>query len=253
MPRSSRYLLEGYTYHLTHRCHDRRFLLKFAEEREQYREWLRIAIKRHEVSVYGYCVTSNHVHIVAHAHNRDAIARMMQLPSSTVARHLNRRKGHEGAVWEHPYQCTMIQDGQHLLNCLRYVDLNMVRTGKVEHPKDWRWCSYDELIGKRKRYCLIDTQRLLQSLGIEDVKTFRTLYAEGIERQIADQALQRESFWTESLAVGSFEYIEQIKKEQWQRTVYEEDTVQLADQTRACVVKEPRYAYGPDFDTKSSI
>ena len=92
MPRASRYLLDGYTYHLTHRCHDRRFLLKFREEREEYREWLRTAINRHGVSVYAYCITSNHVHVVAHAHDRDAIAEMMHLPSSAVARHLNRRK-----------------------------------------------------------------------------------------------------------------------------------------------------------------
>jgi len=32
MPRASRYLRSGYTYHLTHRCHDRRFLLKFVRE-----------------------------------------------------------------------------------------------------------------------------------------------------------------------------------------------------------------------------
>ncbi len=66
---------EGYTCHLTHRCHDRRFLLKFTEEREAYREWLRTAINRFGVSVYAYCVTSNHV--VAHAHARNAIAKMM--------------------------------------------------------------------------------------------------------------------------------------------------------------------------------
>ncbi|RPJ59179.1 MAG: hypothetical protein EHM23_15020 [Acidobacteria bacterium] len=29
MPRSNRYILPGYIYHVTHRCHDRRFLLKF--------------------------------------------------------------------------------------------------------------------------------------------------------------------------------------------------------------------------------
>ena len=89
-------------------------------------------------------------------HDRDAIAQMMHLPSGAVARHLNRRKEHEGSVWEHPYQCTMIEDGKHLLNCLRYVDMNMVRAGIVEHPRDWRWCGYDELVGIRKRYRLID-------------------------------------------------------------------------------------------------
>jgi putative transposase len=75
MPRASRYLLEGYTYHLAHRCHDRHFLLKFSEEREEYREWLRTAINRHGVSVYAYCITSNHAHVVAHGMTEKRLAR----------------------------------------------------------------------------------------------------------------------------------------------------------------------------------
>ena len=30
MPRANRYILPGHAYHVTHRCHDRSFLLKFA-------------------------------------------------------------------------------------------------------------------------------------------------------------------------------------------------------------------------------
>jgi putative transposase len=45
--------------------------------------------------------------------------------------------------------------GQHLLNCLCSVDLNMVRAGVVSHPQEWRWCEYDELAGSRQRYRLV--------------------------------------------------------------------------------------------------
>jgi REP element-mobilizing transposase RayT len=79
MPRASRYLVAGYNYHLTHRCHDRRFLLKFAKEREAYREWLRIGAQRYGVPVYGYCITSNHVHVIVHATDPLAIGKLMQL------------------------------------------------------------------------------------------------------------------------------------------------------------------------------
>jgi len=146
MPRASRYLREGCTFHLTHRCHNRRFLLKFARDRDVCREWLRVAIKRYGVPVYGYCLTSNHVHLVVHGDDCERVGLLMYLAAGAFAQHLNRRKGFEGSVWEHPYQCTIIQDGQHLLRCLRYVDLNMVRAGVVTHPAQWRWCGYDELI-----------------------------------------------------------------------------------------------------------
>ena len=90
---------------------------------------------------------------------------MMALASGATAQAYHRRKGGEGSVWEHPYQCTRVENGRHLLNCLRYVDLNMVRAGVVSHPREWRWCGYDELTGTRKWYRIIDRDCLLHGHG----------------------------------------------------------------------------------------
>ncbi len=132
MPRASDYLVEGYTYHLTHRCQERRFLLRARRDRDAYRRWLRDGIKRYRVPVYGYCITHNHVHLVVEALDRVAVSRLMQLAAGATAKNFNLRAGRVNAMWEHPYRCTIIQDGRHLLNCLRYVDLNMV--GSFQHP-----------------------------------------------------------------------------------------------------------------------
>lgn len=203
-------MLKGYTYHLTHRCHNRTFLLRFARDREAYREWLREGVKRHRVPVYGYCVTSNHVHLVVHAESTEAVSALMHLAAGSTAKQYNLRKGHLGSLWEHPYQCTIIEDGRHLLNCLCYVDLNMVRAGVVGHPREWRWCGFDELTGGRKRYGLIDEERLLESLGMTGLGEFRKMYADAIERRISKGALSREPHWTESLAVGSEAFVEDV-------------------------------------------
>ena len=70
---------------------------------------------------------------------------------------------------------TISDHGQHLIRCLRYVDLNMVRAGVVEHPSQWRWCGYDELTGKRTRYCLLDFDRLLESLDVANLADYPRL------------------------------------------------------------------------------
>lgn len=44
----------GHIYHVTHRCHDKSFLLKFARDRNDYRERLRKALEHYDVSVLGY-------------------------------------------------------------------------------------------------------------------------------------------------------------------------------------------------------
>lgn len=252
MPRASRYLREGYTYHLTHRCHDRRFQLRFKHERKAYREWLRVGAKRYGVAVFGYCITSNHTHVVVHVDDRKAVARMMQLAAGSVGQALNIRKGHEGSVWEHPYQCTMVEDGQHLLNCLRYVDMNMVRSGVVEHPEQWRWCGYDELTGQRQRYRIIDIERLLQSLDIPDAASLERLHREGVTAQVERGELSRRPYWTEAVAVGEKEFVAQAEKKNSYRRRFTQYSVTEAGQPSAWAIKEGSSSYMADSETEST-
>ncbi|TFH14068.1 MAG: hypothetical protein E4H02_10605 [Lentisphaerales bacterium] len=60
MPRANRYILTGYVYHLTHRCHNRSFLFRFARDRTEYRRRLREAVKEFRISLLTYNITSNH-------------------------------------------------------------------------------------------------------------------------------------------------------------------------------------------------
>lgn len=64
MPRAHRYFLPGQVWHLTHRCHEKTFLLKFARDRQRYLRWLFEAKKRFGLCVLDYMVTSNHVHLL---------------------------------------------------------------------------------------------------------------------------------------------------------------------------------------------
>ena len=243
MPRASRYLQAGYTYHLTHRCHARRFLLKFVRDRDAYRKWLHAAVKRYSVDVYGFCVTSNHVHLIVHVNDTERIGRMMGLVAGSFAQQLNRRKRHDGSVWEHPYQCTIIQDGRHLLDCLGYVSLNMVRAGAVVHPADWRWCSHDELMGQRLRYRILNIDRLLESLGMDSLADLQSAYADGIDEKLRRRALSREAQWTEALAVGDRVFVESAARSFGQRNKFEySETDSAAD---AWAVREETAPYSP--------
>ena len=104
----------------------------------------------------------------------------------------------------------MIEDGEHLWNCIQYVDLNMVRAGVVSHPRDWPWCGYQELIGERMGYRMLDMDRLLELLGMLDLRSFRTEYQERILRTIEAKRLNRMKCWMESIAVGGKEYVTKI-------------------------------------------
>ncbi len=243
MPRASDYLLEGYTYHLTQRCHNREFLLRLAKDRDVYREWLRQGVRRHGVSIYGFCITSNLVHVLVHADRVEDVSSLMHLASGATAKRYNLRKGRTGSMWQHPYQCTIVEDGARLINCLACIDMNMVRAGVVLHPREWKWCGYDELVGSRRRYRILDIERLLERLDISSEAELRRYYTEAIDERVKAERLQRESHWTDSLAVGSEEFIRGTKEKYTRRWIF--DLGRLPEPgTDTWTIREAPHPYG---------
>jgi putative transposase len=160
MPRANRYFLPGYVWHITHRCHQRQFLLKFGRDRCRYLHWLFKAKKRFGLCVLDYMVTSNHIHLLVKDTGQDVIAQSMQLIAGRTAQEYNERKGRHGAFWEDRYHATAIEANEHLYRCLVYIDLNMVRAGVVNHPERWKESGFKEIQKPPKRYAIIDLQSL---------------------------------------------------------------------------------------------
>lgn len=213
MPRGKRYIVAGHTYHVTHRCHNRAFLLKFKRDRTRYRELLRRRLAEQRISLFSYCITSNHVHLLLRpdpADGPDTLSRLMQGLEGDFAQEFNRRKGRKNAFWGDRYHATMIDSGEYLWKCLLYIDLNMVRAGVVNHPREWEWTAYHELTGARQRYRLIDMSTLLAQAGAGSESSFRANYAAAIDEALARRANEREGCWTESLAVGSEPFVANV-------------------------------------------
>ena len=135
MPRANRYILPGRTYHLTHRCHNRSFLFRFAKDRTEYCRRLRWAVREFRVSLLAYTITSNHTHLLARAAQAETISAFMQKLEGEFAEYYNMRKRRSGAFWGGRFHSTMIDNGEYLWDCMRYIDLNMVRAGVVEHSR----------------------------------------------------------------------------------------------------------------------
>ena len=212
MPRAHRYYVPGHVWHITHRCHQKEFFLKFAKDRKRWIQWLYEAKKRFGLSVLNYVVTSSHIHLLVTDRGEGEIARSMQLVAGRVAQEYNLRKNRKGAFWEDRYHATSVATDEHLLRCLLYIDFNMVRAGVVQHPKEWPEGGYAELQSPKQRYGVIDHAALMDLLGIDDCEKLKAA-----RKQWADDALkggcsiEREPCWTESLAVGSLDFVKGVQ------------------------------------------
>lgn len=212
MPRANCYIVAGNVYHLTHRCHDRAFLLRFARDRDGYRGRLREAVLSVDASLLTYNITRNHVHLLVYAQQTDQVGKLMQEAAGRLASDYNRRKRRSGAFWEGRYQATMVGSGEYLWECLKYIELNMVRCGVVEHPADWAWSGYGELMGWKKRNRLLDVGKLLWLLRCGEVAELRTHRDAALSEAILNGWLERQAKWTQAIAVGDRAFIQAMEE-----------------------------------------
>lgn len=207
MPRAHRTFQPGLVWHITHRCHDKAFLLKFERDRRRWKQWLFQARKRYGLSILNYIATSNHVHLLVRDTGDGAIARSMQLAAGRVAQEYNRRKSRKGAFWEDRYFATAVATDRHLIQCLVYIDLNMVRAGVVDHPSQWAVSGYSDIQRPPHRYRVIDYAALCQLTNQSGLGTLSLRHHEWVEDALSKGPCTRDPKWTEELAVGSEEYV----------------------------------------------
>ena len=79
MPRANRHHIPGQVWHITHRCHKKEFLLKFARDRKRWLQWLFEAKKRFALDVLNFTVTSNHIHLLVVDGEDEVIPKSLQL------------------------------------------------------------------------------------------------------------------------------------------------------------------------------
>jgi len=168
MARAKRHYISGQIWHITHRCHKREFLLQFAKDRRRWLQWLFEAKKRYGLPILNYAVTSNHIHLLVVGNgDRDVIPNSIKLIAGRTGQEYNQRKNRKGAFWEDRYHATAVENGEHLFKCLVYIDLNMVRTGVVQHPSEWPFGGYNEIQEPKRKNILINYKRLTELLGFD--------------------------------------------------------------------------------------
>ena len=134
----------------------------------------------------------------------------MQLIAGRSAQDYNQRKKRKGAYWEDRYHATAIESDSHLFECMTYIDLNMVRAGVAKHPIDWKHSGYSEIQNPPKRYSIIDLCALLTLTGFANLDVLQQMQREWIDSKLENNCLQRQSYWADSIAVGSQNYIEHV-------------------------------------------
>ncbi len=133
----------GVVYHVLNRANARQRLFKKAEDFLAFERVLRAASERVPIRILAWCVMPNHWHLVLWPKKDGELTAFMRWLTLTHAqrwKHAHGAVGH-GHLYQGRFKSFPIEQDEHLLTVLRYVERNALRAGLVRRAEAWAWGS----------------------------------------------------------------------------------------------------------------
>jgi REP element-mobilizing transposase RayT len=233
--------------------------------------------------ILGFCLMGNHFHLVVRMHPGDNysgaeigrrlalyyqddegkrellpgqiptfrdkwqnLSELMKEIKQAFSRYYNKRHNRRGFFWSDRFKSVPVEEGETLINCLAYVDLNPIWAGLVERPDDYRWNSlgYYRQTGNKGEFLsldfglsgakklksdhrLIKYRQFVYEVGSIPSDRGKSIRAEiirqeekaGFKPTPSDRFLTRTRYLTDSGIIGSREFVRSL----WQVLKTEED------------------------------
>ena len=155
MPRQARTIFPNLPHHITQRGNRGEDVFFDDEDRECYLAWLHEYAVEHGVEVAGYCLMSNHIHLILIPPDENSLHLLLKPLHMRYAQRFNRKRLQQGHVWQGRYFSSPL-DGDYFRAALRYVERNPVRARLVRKAENYAWSS-------ARGHCGLETDALLRA------------------------------------------------------------------------------------------
>lgn len=140
MVRRARVVVPGQPHHITQRGNNKQDVFFTDEDRHYYLRILKEQSKKYGLQIEGYCLMTNHVHIVATPDDEKSLSKAIGRVHTLYTQYVNNFHNRSGHLWQNRfYSCVLDED--HFRESLRYVEMNPVYAGIVKRPWDYEWSS----------------------------------------------------------------------------------------------------------------
>ncbi len=121
------------------------------EDRLHFCYVLHEALEEHAIDLHAYVLMDNHIHLLATPRDASSLGRAMRMSGQHYVRYFNLRHGRIGTLWQGRFKSCLVQSDRHLLQVIRYIELNPIRAAMVDAPDAYRWSSVHGHLGAQDR------------------------------------------------------------------------------------------------------
>lgn len=208
MSRPLRIELAGGIYHITSRGNHREDIYLCDSDRRAWLQVLAQVCDRFHWRCHSWCQMDNHYHLVIETIHGNLSQGMRQL-NGVYTQLTNRAHGRVGHIFQGRYKAVMVDKENYLLQLARYVVLNPVRAGRVNHAGQWLWSSYAASIGQEPPPPWLEVDSLLAHFG----KKRPQAIAQWID--FVHQGIALPSIWNQlrgQIYLGNDAFVQQMQK-----------------------------------------
>lgn len=189
MPRRPRLSLAGVPLHLIQRGNNRQACFFANDDYLRFLAWLTEYAAASGCAVHAYVLMTNHIHLLITPETSSSAGLLMKKLGQRYVQYINHTYQRSGSLWEGRFRSCLAQQEDYLLACHRYIELNPVRSGMVEHPADYRWSSYagnaqgddNDLLSAHPQYTALGKD------STERQANYRELFRYQLDPQMIDQ------------------------------------------------------------------
>lgn len=202
MPRPKRICIPGLPHHIVQRGNNRHATFYHDDDYDAYLAFLDEAALQHGLSVHAYALMTNHVHLLLTPSSADGLSLTMQAVGRRYVTYINKTYRRSGTLWEGRFRGAVVDSERYCLCCYRYIDLNPLRAGLVDHAAEYRWSSFQSNgLGQSDR--LLTPHALYLQLGETRAERAAGYFAL-VEQGLDDDTVRQIRFGTrKGLPIGS--------------------------------------------------
>lgn len=146
MARHPRIHVSGGFYHTTLRGNHREAIFLVDSDRLLLNTIVELALAKHGARIHAYCWMTNHLHMLVQVGD-DPLAHLIRRIASGYARAFQAKRSTTGHLFENRYHAVLVDTDAYLLELIRYIHFNPVRSGLARATSLYRWSSHHAYSG----------------------------------------------------------------------------------------------------------
>jgi putative transposase len=232
MPRAARIKHPAAIYHVMSRSISEFDMFTDNSDKEYFLDLLQKCKEKFDGKIYGYCLMTNHYHLIIDTCGYD-ISKFMKSLNQTYVRYINKKYNRRGHLLTERFNSKIIDTDEYLLTVSAYIHNNVKDLPEFNGQEyDYSYSSMGIYLNKKKdKRNLVDTDFILRNVNESDkVKAIQAYKEMVIERRDA------------GINTKLGKYLEEFTKEQY---AYKSNRyVLLREKNPEEVIKAIANAYG---------